>query len=301
LGGALALLSACGSDFDPGSRVTGLRVLAVQASAPYAAPGESVHLDALAFDPAGRALNWGWGWCVDPTSSSAVSCIDAMIPSTFVVSADKPSFDFSVPADAVSSVPADGRARASVGVVTAVCPGELTYEAGAPSIAESGNLPFTCRDAATGRSLGTDEYVVGVKRVFARETDRNQNPVIVQVNWDGADWPEAEVKTASPCPTTGHKFVECDASLRHVVAAIVSPESLESGVDSFGTPFREQVVVEHYATEGIFEHDVRVATDAATGWVARAPAAGTTVTLWFVVHDDRGGVAWTARRVQVTP
>jgi hypothetical protein len=109
------------------------------------------------------------------------------------------------------------------------------------------------------------------------------------------------VKTAAPCPTSGHKFGDCDASLRHVVAAIVSPSSLESGVDSFQTSFHEQVVVEHYATEGIFEHDVRVATDASTGWVARSAAAGSMVTLWFVVHDNRGGVAWTERHVQVAP
>src|SRR5262245_54235982 len=109
LAGALALLSACGSDFDPGSRVTGLRVLAVQANSPYAAPAESVHLDALAFDPEGRSLAWGWGLCIDPPSPAVVSCIDALVPSTFVVAADSPSFDFTVPADAISSVPADGQ------------------------------------------------------------------------------------------------------------------------------------------------------------------------------------------------
>ena len=31
-------LAACGADFDPGSRVTDFRVMAVQADAPYAAP-----------------------------------------------------------------------------------------------------------------------------------------------------------------------------------------------------------------------------------------------------------------------
>src|SRR6185436_2379939 len=196
LGAAIALLSACGSDFDPGSRVTGLRVLAVKANAPYAAPGEAVHLDALAFDPQGRALSWGWGLCIDPPSSSVVACIDALVPATFLVSPDTPTFDFTVPADVISTVPPAGQSRASVGVVTVVCPGELAYAAGAPSIERSGTLPFTCRDA-TGRALGVEEYVVGVKRVIARATDRNANPDILQVTWDGADWPATEVKTAS--------------------------------------------------------------------------------------------------------
>src|SRR5262245_40516865 len=163
LSGALALLSACGGDFDPGSRVTGLRVLAVQANASYAAPSESVHLDALAFDTQGRALSWGWGLCIDPPSFNAIACIDAMVPSSFVVAADMPSWDVTLPADVISSVPVAGQARAAVGVVTAVCPGELTYVAGAPSIRSSGALPFICRDPATGRSLATEEYVVGVK------------------------------------------------------------------------------------------------------------------------------------------
>jgi hypothetical protein len=224
-----------------------------------------------------------------------------MQPSTFAVSPDMPTFDFALPADVISQVPAEGRARASVGIVTAVCPGELTYLAGAAPVRDTGVLPFSCRDSATGRLLATEEYVVGVKHVFARASDRNENPAIVSVTWDGADWPETEMKTASPCATNGHKFDDCPGSLRHVVAAAVAPSSFESGVDSFATPFREQVIVEHYATEGIFEHDVRVANDAATGWVARSAAAGRVVTLWFVVHDNRGGVAWTERRVQVMP
>ena len=38
-------LAACTSDFDPGSRVTSLRVLAVRADLPLAHPGEEVQLD----------------------------------------------------------------------------------------------------------------------------------------------------------------------------------------------------------------------------------------------------------------
>jgi hypothetical protein len=168
-------------------------------------------------------------------------------------------------------------------------------------VQETGVLPFTCRDPATGRALATDEYIVGVKRIFARSSDRNQNPMIVQITWDGADWAEADVKTASPCATDGSKFGDCDVSLRHTVAVIPSPSSVESGVDSFGTPFQEEVVVEYYATEGIFEHDVRIASDASTGWVARSAASGREVTLWFVIHDNRGGVEWSERHVQVAP
>src|SRR4051794_17218690 len=109
---ALALLSACGGDFDPGSRVTTLRILAVKADVPYAAPGQTVHLDALAFDPDGRALTWGWGSCVDPASPSVVACIDAMRGRPFVMGAERATFDVAIPDDAITSVPVDGQPRA---------------------------------------------------------------------------------------------------------------------------------------------------------------------------------------------
>ncbi len=59
----LALLASvfagCSAEFDPSSRVTGLRVLAVRADNPYAPPGSTVNLTALAVDPAARELDWG--------------------------------------------------------------------------------------------------------------------------------------------------------------------------------------------------------------------------------------------------
>ena len=50
---ALVALSAlgCGVDFDPASKVSTLRVLAVQKDKPYARPGDSVTLQLLWHDP----------------------------------------------------------------------------------------------------------------------------------------------------------------------------------------------------------------------------------------------------------
>ena len=61
---ALPVLGACGSDFAPGSRITGLRVLAVQADKPYAHPGETVHLSALTADTRERPVVWAWATCM---------------------------------------------------------------------------------------------------------------------------------------------------------------------------------------------------------------------------------------------
>ena len=50
----------------------------------------------------------------------------------------------------------------------------------------------------------------------------------------------------------------------------VSPDSFEFGQSELGVSFREQVIIEYYATEGS-----------------------------FVVHDDRGGGSWATRQVHV--
>jgi hypothetical protein len=295
----IALMAGCSADFDPSSRVTGLRVLAVRADQPYAPPGATVQLSALAVDPAERPLTWGWGTCVDPGSSDVVTCIDGLDWSTFTIAPDTPDFAVTIPVDAIDRMPEDARARASVGVVTVVCPGDLTVASPPTTIAATGALPFACKDPATGRALAIDEYVAGVKRIIVRATDRNANPAIASVTWDGDDWPSAVVQSARACSATGNDASKCDASLRHPVAAIAAPGSAESGVDSFGLPFTEQVVVQYYATEGIFDDEVRIASDPATKWTARRQSAGSMVSMWMVVRDDRGGVDWAARTITV--
>jgi hypothetical protein len=288
----IPLVQGCNGDFDPSSRVTDLRVLAVRADSPYAAPGQSVHLDTLAVDPAERTITWGFGLCVNPASGSAPGCLATLDASTIVTGQSMSSFDFAVPSDVIAQLPSDGTARASVGAVVVACPGELT--------AVSGAVPFRCVDVS-GRMLGTDEYVVGVKRVFARQTDRNENPVVNGVTWDGTAWPASEVKDVVACDESGNDYGACSSREQHVITVAVPAESLESGVDSFGVPFGEEVVVQYYASEGIFEHDVRFASDTTTGWTARRESAGRTVTMWFVVRDDRGGVTWDTRQVRVAP
>jgi hypothetical protein len=291
LGLVVSLAQGCGGDFDPASRVTDLRVLAVRADAPYASPGQIVHLEALAVDPGARAITWGWGLCVNPASASAPGCLAALDIASVAIEKDQPTFAFALPNDVISALPSVAAGHASVGAVVVACPGELAL---GPS-----PIQFVCTDTTNGRALTTAEYVVGVKRIFARTTDVNDNPTIRAVTWDGAEWLPSDVKEVIPCGASGNDYGACSPSEQHLMTVLVPEASTESGVDSFGTPFQEQVVVQYYATEGIFEHDVRLASDTTTGWTARRESAGHTVTMWFVVRDDRGGVAWTERRIRV--
>jgi hypothetical protein len=201
--------------------------------------------------------------------------------------------ELAVPADALSSLPEQARRFASMGVVSAACPGDLSLGEG------PGGLPFRCQEFKTGRDLALDEFIVGIKRINVRDTERNHNPVITGVNFDGADWPAGEVKDVGSCDTGKFDYDACPGAEKHELPVQLSADSFETGLDSSGESFAENVVIQHYAMEGIFQYEVRVGNSPKNGWVARKAASGQTLTLWFVARDDRGGVSWTTRQARV--
>lgn len=287
--------AGCGADFDPGSRVTDLRVLAVRADQPFARPGETVTLDALAHDPSQRPIEWGWAACVTPDDTDVASCMQAIgkdvAAGKAIASAggrDVTHFQVTVPEDALARVAPEARRGAFVGVLVAACPAHLVLQ---PDRVD-------CVDGS-GAPLPSGAWVFGIKRITIRERDRNANPSIASVTFDGAPWAEDEVKDVDACDTDGNRFDRCPESVTHRVAAVPAAEATEHGVDELTQPFDESLVVQGYATEGMFEHEVRVGDSPETRWVARAAARGREQSLWFVVRDDRGGVTWATRRVRV--
>jgi hypothetical protein len=291
----------CAADFDPGSRVNSFRVLAQETDVPFAKPGETVNIDSLSYDPQGRTVTWAWGACVNPTASTVQGCLDkigndAANTGSSQVLAQGPGlshFSYTVPSDALDALPEAARGSALVGVLSVACPGDLSFEQSA------NDLPFACKEAGTGRDFALDEYVVGLKRIQVRSHDRNQNPQIEQVLFDGADWPADEVKTVVACDTDKNDYATCADNTKHKVAARPTAASVESGQSELGVAFTEQVIIEYYATEGVFEYDVKIAAEPETGWAARKAASGKDLTLWMVVHDDRGGATWAERHVHV--
>ncbi|MFT3923730.1 MAG: hypothetical protein QM778_14455 [Myxococcales bacterium] len=267
----------CSDDFDPSSRVVNLRVIAVQADRPSAAPGQQVRLDALYFDPEGRALSWAWGLCGSEASSSALSCAQTLDLRAMSIG-QASSFEFTVPA-----APAGSTAYDSVGIAVIACPGTLQP-------GDTVGIPVSCVDAS-GLALDINAFEVGMKRVFVRDHDENHNPQIEMVLWDGERWPEGELREAG-CDADGKKCKKHKLEVR-------APDAQERATDVDGRSIQEQAVTQFYATGGTFEDDVRVVDEADTTWQPRAEDRGQVLTLWFVVRDDRGGVTWTERQVRV--
>ncbi|HSO33542.1 MAG TPA: hypothetical protein VLT33_13505 [Labilithrix sp.] len=297
--------TACGAEFDPASRVTDLRLIAVQADKPYAAPGERVELTTLSHEPFGRPLTWGWATCVKPDETTVTACL-AKIAEQAQATGQLPltmgqglsSFGTTIPANVLDGVPAAAASNVLVGVLTVACPGPLSVRD--PRTLAHGELPFRCLDASTAEELSFDRYVVSVKRIYVRRTERNANPEAPAVTWDGQPWAEGDVKEVAACKNSPMlKIDDCDGGERHALSAVVPPEAAESGLSELGVPFAEDVVVQYYASDGLFEFDGRTREKPGTAWAARASSAGKEQTLWFVVRENRGGVSWTTRRVRV--
>jgi len=293
------LLLGCDEALEPGAKVDSFRVLAEQVDQPYARPGETVQLSSLSFDPAQRQVTWAWASCVNPDSSDLDGCLAQIAASDdpagaiFAMGADTDTAALTIPPDALSSLPAAARGAATVGVVSVACPGDLSMGEG------PGGLPFRCQETGSGRDLSLDEFIVGFKRVTVRQTDRNQNPAITGITFDGQDWPADEVKEVGFCNQNDFVYSTCPDKEKHQLSVTLTPESFEAGKDELGRDFAEAVVVQYYATEGIFENEVKTGKQPKNGWVARKRASGQSLTLWFVARDDRGGVSWQPRQVTV--
>ena len=280
---ALLALAACEDDFEPGARVTKLRLLALRADAPFAQPGQSVSLEALTAEPEPETLSWAYTTCTDPASSTVEDCLGELDgPFTPY---DPAQQDLQVQVGELAQYERSGL----LGVAIVACPG--TIEGG-----DTAGVPVRCRDS-DGELLPLERFEVGVKRIFVREHDQNDNPSIEALSWDGEPWPEDEIPEAEACQKKTDEIDDCPKALRHRLGIETTPA--ESGVDERGQRFAEQQVVQVYATQGVFDFEVRLSDDADNSWAAQRLADEDLATLWFVVRDDRGGVGWTQRQVRV--
>lgn len=284
--GLLALATGCEDSLAPSSRLSNLRLIALEADKPAVEPGETVNLRALYADPDADTLQWGYALCDGASSSAALDCLRALDPSTLMIAENQTEFSFTMPEPS-----ARGERPVSVGVAVIVCPGEIVK-------GDTHGVPVACE--VGGKPLGVNDFELGVKRIFYAAGGPNQNPQIARILFDGEAWPEGETKSVVACPRDTEDVEDCKAPFRHKLRLEPEEGATETFVDNDGKRVEEQVVTQFYATGGTFEFDVRTIDDASTRFIARKSDAGNTLTMHFVIRDSRGGVSWQTRELDVT-
>ena len=212
-----ALTLGCGADFDPGSKLTGLRVLAVKKSAPYAHPGSQVDLQLVWQDPRPDKPAPQIAWlalCQNPPGDLFEGCFgtlpDVSDPAQLAqlrsrVSAPDPGaerandhFSFRTSTDIIQSrPPPKDPTTVPYGldyVFFAVCAGTLELHV-------ERTFPFVCyleQDTEPGLSagdleLGSSDFVVGYTSVFAYDDLENHNPLV-----SGMLWHDLELQPGAP-------------------------------------------------------------------------------------------------------
>jgi hypothetical protein len=297
----------------------------------YAHPGDEVQLELLWHDPVAQPRSWMWTTCLNPSSTTVFGCFQKLaldlgkLPpeqrlQAFHLRADpitskafegnelavdpmadpRTLFRVKIPNDALAQLAGgspNARKAATLGVVFLACPGNLKPN---PDTSARNALPVLCLDSKTGEELGSDKFTIGIRRIFLREKDENQDPRINGVLLNGQPWPENEPRDIKAiCNGDEARFDRCDGDGVEIKPQLQDPYS-EKGTDEFGETFNEQVVLQYYVTEGLFQYDVKRAEDPKTRFAGRRGKLGPQ-TMWIVIRDNRGGVSWVKRSFNVVP
>jgi hypothetical protein len=322
-----ASVASCGNDdFDPAPLVNTVRILASRASAPYARPGEKVEVEVLAYDgrpDRSRAMKIYWlpFPCINPPLDAYYACFTQLggpadggadggagAPNPLALLKPGidlspylptgPKFELTMPANAVTSHPKVNGVREPYGVAilfNIACAGHIELVERDPSNPQS--VPFGCFDDATKERLGPSDYVIGITRVYAYDSRRNDNPVISGVSYDGKPVDLREGITIDKCEK--EKKDECPEKNIDVQVPETSQEAFpsDSEEDPGGTR-REQIFVAYFATAARFGGGARLLYEPTRGKVTGTedkllgPKAAGEGLLWAVVHDNRGGATW---------
>ncbi len=323
---AAAALGAagCAADFEPQSKIQSLRILGVQKSAPYAAPGEEVTLSALwtlpepAEGETPPKVTFGWlGGCFNPPADLYYGCFQGLSPSQSTGGIGN-QFTLEIPADIISSRPPPKDPTITpyglAYVFFAACAGKLqpvTTSGGAQE------FPATCVDPDTGAQLNQDSFVVGYTAIYAYDTLRHDNPVITAFQFNGQTLAPDCIGTAClgpppappvSCDEPGTVCIpRCDGGGKcpeYSAAPVVAESSFDPTPTAQGA---ERIWVNYYVDRGSVTSDLQLiaAATPGVGWLTEystkvvAPAEPGPMLLWSVVRDSRGGQNWTRLKVLV--
>jgi hypothetical protein len=299
-----------------------LTVLAVRAEPPTGVPGQAVTFELLHSDevdpPAGspRTLEIAWlGGCHNPAGGQYFDCYPGLRSAARLL------------AQRLLDTPAEVLARAGAGLGTgfsttipvditargygvsfvffAVCAGELT-----PAPDREDTVPLDCL-SANGKSIDRAGFAVGFTTVYTVPGVANHNPVIDGIDFDGVPLDESGCAIDADCPSAGAErchapsarclpvLEPCAASGCHRLTARIDPASAEPNpLGAAGT--RETLELELVgptidATRRVRGDGSSFVDDPSFRMGGPPPGSAETLSVWLLVRDDRGGVAWTER------
>lgn len=262
-----------------------LRVLAVATEPAEPRPGDTVTFDALILSPA------------EPLAGSAWFVCDAASSDDFGCEIDESLFEG---ADPTTMDPAALAAAGFIGFLPLLPPtwtvpadylDELTPEAqleGTFAMTYIAALP----EVADGEELAEDDVELAYKRVpVSLATTPNHNPVVLGWTIDGM-------------PVAAEAEVRLDPGQAYTVSVVLDDTSVETYtfVDSTGAAEErvEEPYFSFYLQEGEFNQADSLWPYAEVVYFAPADPELDTQSLWAVVRDRRGGMAWAELRIRFT-
>jgi len=269
-----ALVAGCGNQFDPASFVDKLRLLAVKAEPPDVAAGQMTMLTATPANPGGSAPVITWDACLlppPPATGESVNqdCItlpegDAML----------------VPFGQGATVPATMPML------------DLTM-VGLPDQTNGFYLPVRLKLDADGKEL-VAFYALRIFLGALTPNPPNQNPTLTGI----FTVPSADAGAADEMPLDDATPLVVHDGDELALRAHVADGSDETYVvfdgDPRTTPPRmvtEAIRISWYTTAGEFTDDVTgiAKPDTTLKLDKHQPPSGSTIDLWVVARDDRGG------------
>jgi hypothetical protein len=290
--------AGCEVDFEPYSRLTSLRVLAIKSEPAAPAPGEEVLLTPLVYTPMpDDAVTYAWSWCPLPgDADKGHPCLTTEADFAATVAREDgsaPSFDLGNQPTARFVHPLDGA------TIARLC-AETERRTGLPDC--EGGLPVQIKVVVETASKRIEAVRVLRLRSDA-ETGRNSNPAV--------DGMTAEMEEL--LPVTEDAALQIPRREDTVIRANVSEDAAErySGTDENGNPadLRERLLLSWFVESGDVVDSKTSFIDGftpledviRTKWkpATAKEYARDTARLVVVIRDDRGGVGWCTGTVRL--
>ncbi len=302
----LAALTGCAASFDPYNVVGEPRVLAIRAEPPTVAPGGSTTLDALVHAP-GLDPSYRWSWC--PLRDGTTGGYECAISESALADAaaragvalDGLSYDLGDGDTATFAYPA--RPELFAALCADIGPSLPAY--GSPPDCGNG---FPVSIGLTVEAGGVEiRAFKEVRLALGSDTPVNHNPVV-----DGLAFGPKPTPAATALRVEGADVPVLEAGETYELYADVPESSAETFLRTFSAtgepPYetRENLTLSWFVQAGTTRSmrtsfaDGELGFDELTHNEWKLPRADELETddstVYLVLHDERGGVAWTSRR-----